>query len=84
MAAQTNESAAITAKAVHVPRSLKHSFSNRVGLPDAGEKVRVPPAFARVLSTWLATGTVLVVPARSLDGGIDTWSRRIDPSVARY
>ena len=65
MAAQSNESAAITARAVQVPRSLKHSFSNRVGLPPAGEKVRVPPAFARVLSTWLATGTVLVVPAHS-------------------
>ncbi|MHC5795391.1 ThiF family adenylyltransferase [Lacisediminihabitans sp. FW035] len=24
------------------------------------------------------------IPARSLDGGIDAWSRRIDPSVARY
>ena len=24
------------------------------------------------------------IPARSLVGGIDTWSRRIDPSVARY
>ena len=24
------------------------------------------------------------IPARSLDGGIDTWSRRIDPSVERY
>ncbi len=24
------------------------------------------------------------IPARSLDGGIDAWSRRIDPNVARY
>ena len=24
------------------------------------------------------------IPARSLDGGIDAWSRRIDPSVTRY
>ena len=24
------------------------------------------------------------IPARSLDGGIEAWSRRIDPSVARY
>lgn len=24
------------------------------------------------------------IPARSLDGGIDAWSRRIDPSIARY
>ncbi|MES2092971.1 MAG: ThiF family adenylyltransferase [Actinomycetota bacterium] len=24
------------------------------------------------------------IPARSLDGGIDAWSRRVDPSVARY
>lgn len=24
------------------------------------------------------------IPARSLDGGIDAWSRRIDPSLARY
>jgi adenylyltransferase/sulfurtransferase len=24
------------------------------------------------------------IPARSLDGGIDAWSRRIDPTIARY
>jgi rhodanese-related sulfurtransferase len=24
------------------------------------------------------------IPARSLVGGIDAWSRRIDPSIARY
>ena len=53
----------IAVNSVRVPRSLKHTFSNRVGLPHVVAGARVPPAFARALSTWLDAGSVLVVSA---------------------
>jgi DNA-binding CsgD family transcriptional regulator/tetratricopeptide (TPR) repeat protein len=62
MAAEEIESAP-SVHPVPVPRSLKHEFSSRVGFPGGDGDIPVPPPLARGLSTWLESGSVLVMSA---------------------
>ena len=62
MAVQEYEATPKAIKPVPVPRSLRHSFTNRSGLPTVSG-ARVPPALTRALAVWLETGSILVVAA---------------------
>jgi ATP/maltotriose-dependent transcriptional regulator MalT len=63
VAAEDSEITPTPVHAVPVPRSLKHEFSSRVGFPNSADDIPVPPPLARVLASWLESGSVLVMSA---------------------